>query len=60
MTVAGIPVHQCEPRTEMARAYVAVFNQGHPQLTLSDSYVAIAIRFCPFCGVQLERQHFTS
>lgn len=59
-----IPIHECEPRSAMARAYALVFTMyagsaWHHQLLLRDGEApAVAIVFCPFCGVRLEREHF--
>lgn len=58
-----LPQHRCWPRSERARAFACVFTQydgtaWHHQILVRDDSQPIAISFCPFCGVELERKHF--
>lgn len=59
-----LPQHLCPPRSDRARAFAVVFTQfdgiaWHHQLLVSDQdSQPIAIQYCPFCGVKLERDHF--
>lgn len=60
-----MPVHECEPRSEIARALATVFTQPdslpplnwHHQLAVRGAN-PIAIAYCPFCGVELDLEHF--
>lgn len=62
--MSDIPIHHCQPRSERARAFACVFTQHdhgawHHQIMLHDeASQPIAIRYCPFCGVELARRHF--
>lgn len=68
----ALPVHKCEPRSPRATAFATVFTQpdgGPPMIWHHQIFVStderdpaaqpVAITFCPFCGVRLEREHFT-
>lgn len=62
---ARMPEHHCLPRSERAAAFVVVFTQHdgcggwHHQLLIhNEESHPIAIRFCPFCGVELGLVHF--
>jgi len=53
-----VPVHECALRSEMARkmAVVAKLIEGPWQFSLQGGpHVSIAIRYCPFCGQDLNR-----
>lgn len=57
-----LPVHSCAQRSEIAKAFATVFTQPsdgkwHHQLDVGNAQ-PIAIRFCPFCGVELQRRDF--
>lgn len=58
------PIHECAPRSDIARATAVVFTQQgpgggwHHQLSVGDAFCMVAIAYCPFCGVWLGREHF--
>lgn len=60
-----MPTHHCAQRSEIARACSVVFTQpvGMPPLRWAHQFMVqegqpVAIRYCPFCGVELELEHF--
>jgi hypothetical protein len=65
--LAGNPLrtHSCEPRSGMAQAFVQIVRmdagggRGAWQFVQSaqQMHFSIAIQYCPFCGVDLERAH---
>ncbi len=58
-----MPVHVCTPRSAIAAAFATVYTQQstdgtwHHQLDIGAAQ-PVAVRFCPFCGVELQRGHF--
>lgn len=62
-----MPVHHCGPRSEIATLFATVFTQpdGMPPIAwhhqiMIETAQPVAIRFCPFCGVELDLQHFAN
>ena len=54
--------HECPPRSDMARAFTSVVKlaEGPWQFAYDDRQVSVAIRFCPFCGVDLGGPYLTT
>jgi hypothetical protein len=50
-----LPLHDCTPRSDMARALVTICKlvEGPWQLAVLNEHASVAIRFCPFCGEDL-------
>jgi hypothetical protein len=48
--------HLCEPRSDTAKSFTAVAKlvDGPWNFLGLSPYIAVAIRYCPFCGIDLE------
>lgn len=65
LTGRQLRTHECEPRSGMAKAFVAIVRmdagggRGAWQFVQSaqQMHFSIAIQYCPFCGIDLERAH---